>query len=74
MVTVRVAAVGAGVRVVVENTAPAGARLELPSAGHGLIGLGERAELLGGRMEFGPTASGGHRLMLDLPLRGMPKT
>ena len=42
--------------------------LELPSSRHGLIGLRERAELLGGSLEHGPLEGGGHLLRMRLPL------
>ncbi|WP_425314601.1 hypothetical protein [Streptomyces bicolor] len=34
---------------------------------HGLVGLGERAELLDGTFESGPTAEGGYQVRLRLP-------
>lgn len=36
--------------------------------GHGLVGIGERAALLGGRAEFGERADGGYRVLATLPL------
>jgi signal transduction histidine kinase len=36
--------------------------------GHGLIGIGERAALLGGRAEYGQTPGGGYRVLATLPL------
>lgn len=36
--------------------------------GHGLIGIGERAALLGGRAEYGETPGGGYRVLATLPL------
>jgi signal transduction histidine kinase len=41
---------------------------ELPSGGHGLLGLRERAALLGGDFEAGPTAYGGFTVRATLPL------
>jgi signal transduction histidine kinase len=39
----------------------------IPGSGTGLIGLGERARLAGGRIEFGPTGTGEFRLQAWLP-------
>jgi signal transduction histidine kinase len=41
---------------------------ELPSGGHGLIGLRERAALLGGHCFAGPTPTGGFSVRARLPL------
>jgi len=54
--------------VTVGNTAPTRPTLPLPSARHGLVGLQERAALLGGTVRAGPRADGGYRLQLRLPL------
>jgi signal transduction histidine kinase len=43
-------------------------RLELPGSGLGLIGLGERASLLGGSMQSGPQPDDGFALHLRLPV------
>ena len=42
-------------------TAPGG-------GGHGLVGMRERAEIYGGRLEAGPSASGGFRVAAQFPL------
>jgi signal transduction histidine kinase len=64
-----------GVVVVrVENGPPTSARLELPGSGLGLIGLAERASLLGGQLESGRTADGGFALHLRLPVEHLPPT
>jgi signal transduction histidine kinase len=42
----------------------------LPRRGYGLIGMRERAELLGGTFVAGPAPGGGWRVAADLPLRG----
>lgn len=47
-------------------------RLELPGSGLGLIGLGERASLLGGRLESGPQPGDGFALHLRLPVEHRP--
>jgi signal transduction histidine kinase len=43
---------------------------ELPSGGHGLVGLRERAGLLGGTFQAGPTSEGGFRVAATYPLAG----
>lgn len=46
----------------------------LPGGGHGLTGMRERAELLGGRLEAGPTADGfSVRLCIPLPAARAPE-
>ncbi|GGY11314.1 two-component sensor histidine kinase [Streptomyces minutiscleroticus] len=57
-------------RATVTNTAPTRSALPLPSAHHGLVGLRQRAELLGGTVTSGPTADGGYAVDLRLPLDG----
>ncbi|MEV1291974.1 histidine kinase [Pseudonocardia sp. NPDC049635] len=52
----------------VENAAPPGAARPVPAgAGEGLRGLAERATLVGGELDHGPTASGGWRVRMRLP-------
>jgi signal transduction histidine kinase len=68
---------GAPVRVAVRGGAEQGLVVEvgnrlvaggsLPGAGSGLIGLGERVQLAGGRLEHGPTPGGEFRLRAWLP-------
>ncbi|MFJ4185107.1 sensor histidine kinase [Kitasatospora sp. NPDC089509] len=58
----------AALEVTVSNTAPTRPGLRLPSSGHGLIGLGERAESLGGTLVSGPTPDGGYRVHATLPV------
>lgn len=53
--TVLVEVVGPGVQVHVVNDGPVGA---VGTAGHGLRGMRERVEALGGRFEAGPTVTG----------------
>ncbi|MBB1253568.1 sensor histidine kinase [Streptomyces alkaliterrae] len=62
-------------RVEVRNSAPAcpssaDRRSGLPTGGHGLTGLRERAELLGGRLDAGPAEDGGFRVAAVLPAGG----
>jgi signal transduction histidine kinase len=59
---------GAGLEVEVRNPLAVGRRNGgIPGAGAGLIGLAERAELAGGRLEHGITAAGEYRLWAWLP-------
>ncbi|MFD1150398.1 sensor histidine kinase [Saccharothrix hoggarensis] len=57
-------------RVEVRNEAPETSRDHgtLPSGGHGLVGLRERAALLDGEFEAGPTAGGGFAVRVTFPL------
>jgi signal transduction histidine kinase len=57
------------VHATVTNTIPTRPALPLPGAHHGLVGLRQRAELLGGTVTSGPTADGGYELRLRLPVR-----
>ncbi|WP_328429586.1 sensor histidine kinase [Streptomyces sp. NBC_00443] len=59
---------GDDVGVTVINTRPTRLSLSLPGSQHGLIGLRERAEILRGTLESGPTAEGGYRVRLRIPL------
>lgn len=54
----------------IENEPPAttDAGPEPADGGHGLIGITERAALLGGRAEYGERAGGGYRVLATLPL------
>ncbi|HEY6795032.1 MAG TPA: histidine kinase [Kineosporiaceae bacterium] len=54
--------------VTITNTPPTRPSVPLPSARHGLIGLRERAQLLGGTVEAGLMPNGGYQLRLRLPL------
>ena len=61
LVTVHVAPWERGLRVSVRNGPPPGQpTTDLPGGRHGLIGLRERAELLGGTLRAGPTSDGGY--------------
>lgn len=73
-VTVTVGRCGSALTVEVVNAAPglsdqreysAG---RLPSGGHGLVGLRERASMLGGAVTAGPTEDGGFRLRAWFPV------
>ncbi|NUW31389.1 sensor histidine kinase [Nonomuraea sp. SMC257] len=58
---------GDGVTVEVRNAVWARQSPRIPGAGAGLIGLTERVELAGGRLDFGPAAGGDFRLHAWLP-------
>ncbi|MFB6891603.1 sensor histidine kinase [Kitasatospora sp. NPDC056327] len=67
-VHVRVRARGRRLRVEVRNDAPPVRPGQiLPGGGHGLVGLRERAQLLGGSLTAGPTPDGGFEVRADLP-------
>ena len=67
-VTVQVIPWRRGLRVAVGNGPPPGQPSSgLPGGGHGLIGLRERAELLGGTLRAEPTPDGGYLLEATLP-------
>ena len=40
----------------------------LPGSGHGIVGMQERAVLLGGTFEAGPRPEGGFRVLARLPI------
>lgn len=66
--TVRVQAAGSTLVVEIRNDRPKCRPSGLPSGGHGLLGLRERAGLLGGSFTAGPTADGGFRVRATYPL------
>jgi signal transduction histidine kinase len=43
----------------------------LPGAGHGIVGMRERAQLLGGALDVGPRPGGGFAAQARLPLDGL---
>ncbi|MER5493710.1 sensor histidine kinase [Streptomyces sp. NPDC002490] len=55
------------VTVRVTNTAPTRPAPCSPGAGHGLLGMRERAAMLGGTVAFGTTADGGYEVTAVLP-------
>ena len=69
-VAVRLRAGGGKLHVEVRNgpAAPGAEPLLLPSGGHGLVGLRERAQLLGGTLDTRPTEDGGYLVSAALPL------
>lgn len=68
---VRVTAIAdtAAIDVVIQNDASSERRLHLPSSGTGLLGLRERAELLGGHLDAAARSGGGYRLRVTIPRR-----
>ncbi|MEV6393978.1 sensor histidine kinase [Streptomyces sp. NPDC051907] len=63
-----------GLRVRVANTARRGAAQPSPGAGHGLLGMRERAAMLGGDLATGPTPDGGYEVTAFLPVNGENQT
>lgn len=61
-----------GACVVVEVSDDGRGATVLPGAGHGIVGMRERALLLGGRLDVGPRAGGGFRVLARLPVHGGP--
>jgi signal transduction histidine kinase len=51
----------------VHNGAPTGNAPAVPGQGHGLVGMRERAELLGGDLSAGPDDHGGYLVEITLP-------
>ncbi|MEU3215825.1 sensor histidine kinase [Streptomyces sp. NPDC006971] len=58
-----------GLTVRVTNTAPQRAVPSSAGAGHGLLGMRERAAMLGGELATGPTPDGGYEVTAILPAR-----
>ena len=58
---------GTDVVVTVTNTPASRPALALPGAHHGLVGLKERAEILHGIFESGPTHDGGYQVRMQIP-------
>jgi signal transduction histidine kinase len=65
---VRVAMVAGVVEVLVDDDGDAPPAGSAPRLGHGLLGMRERAALLGGLVEAGPRPGGGWRVRAALPL------
>ncbi|MDX2941923.1 sensor histidine kinase [Streptomyces caniscabiei] len=66
-VRLRCAADGSSYGVTVTNGPVLRPSLPLPGSRQGLVGLRERAELLGGTLESGPTSDGGWEVTLRIP-------
>ncbi|WP_256331378.1 MULTISPECIES: sensor histidine kinase [unclassified Streptomyces] len=54
--------------VVIRNPAGAPSEAATEGSGYGLVGLAERVAALNGRLEYGPTGSGGWRVAAAIPL------
>ncbi|GAA2299386.1 histidine kinase [Streptomyces kunmingensis] len=67
--TIGVHHTGGTLRTTVTNTARTRPALVLPGAHYGLIGLRQRAELLGGTLSAAATPDGGFSLRLELPVQ-----
>ncbi len=59
---------GDSIGVTVTNTTPTRPSLSLPGSQQGLVGLRERADILHGTLESGPTAEGGYQVRMRIPL------
>jgi signal transduction histidine kinase len=66
-VTVEVAYHPADLVIRVVNTAPTGPAPSPSDGGHGLLGMRERAAMLGGKLTTGPTPAGGYEVTATLP-------
>ena len=44
----------------------------LPGSGHGIVGMRERAMLLGGSLDVGPRTGGGFQVVAHLPIGEEP--
>jgi signal transduction histidine kinase len=67
-VTVRYGPREIGVEVVDDGAGVAAGAVDGESAGHGIVGMRERAALVGGTVEVGAAPGGGFRVRADLPL------
>ncbi|MFF4119644.1 sensor histidine kinase [Streptomyces sp. NPDC001714] len=56
-----------GLLLSVANSRPTRPAPPSPGAGHGLLGMRERAAMLGGSLTAGPLANGGYRIFAELP-------
>ncbi|MGY5044574.1 sensor histidine kinase [Streptomyces sp. 900105755] len=56
-----------GLLLSVANSRPTRPAPPSPGAGHGLLGMRERATMLGGSLTAGPLADGGYRIFAEIP-------
>ncbi|GGW54761.1 sensor histidine kinase [Streptomyces xantholiticus] len=71
-VRIELAHTAPGLRVSVTNTAPLRSAPPSPGAGHGLLGMRERAAMLGGDLAAGPAPDGGYEVTALLPTDSLP--
>jgi signal transduction histidine kinase len=57
----------AELEILIRNRPAGGADGDLPGSGWGLVGLRERVELVGGRLEAGPRHEGGFQVLAEIP-------
>jgi signal transduction histidine kinase len=57
-------------RLVIEVTDDGPGGTSLPGTNHGIVGMRERAALLGGSLDAGPLPDGGYRVLAQLPAAG----
>ncbi|WP_236791218.1 histidine kinase [Amycolatopsis sp. GM8] len=67
--TVLILGAGDALNIEVRNDSPSRPVTPLPSGGHGLTGLAERARLLGGSFETTPTEDGGFQVRATYPVK-----
>ena len=67
-VRVEIAYAPAALRLCVANGPPRAAASTPPGPGHGLLGMRERAAMLGGELNAAPTSGGGYAVTAVLPL------
>lgn len=70
--TVEVAARNGVVRIGVTNGPGTGGAVPFSSTGHGIVGMRERARLVGGDLTFGPRPDGGWHVSAVLPTTAVP--
>jgi signal transduction histidine kinase len=69
---VRLATSRCGKRILIEVADDGRGASTLPGSGHGIVGMRERALLLGGSLDAGPRPGGGFRVFAQLPIGGEP--
>ncbi|MFI5959099.1 sensor histidine kinase [Cryptosporangium sp. NPDC051539] len=69
---VRLTESGGDVTIEIVDNAPPGPLRPQHSGGHGIIGMRERATLLGGTLEAGVRPEGGFRVVARFPIEGVP--
>jgi signal transduction histidine kinase len=71
-VRVEIAHSAATLRIHIVNSPPPGPVRPAGGDGHGVLGMRERAAMLGGRLTAGPTPDGGYQVSAELPLQEDP--